>query len=395
MRFDSNLYVKKPAIYGGKPIFSSIIPIVRPTLPSLEDMKENINEILTTGLITNHKYVQEFEKRMSKYLGIKNVITISNCTTGLLLLGKCLNLKGEVITPSFSFSATSLALVWLGLKPIFVDIDINKFTIDPSKIIEKITSKTSAIFATHIFGNPCNIRTLNEIAADHKLKIVFDSAHGSGSIYNGKKIGNFGDGEAFSMSPTKVLTAGEGGIITTNNNELAENIRIGRNYGNPGDYNTSFIGLSGRLAEFNGILALKSLEMLEKNVIYRQEIVGYYKDRLKKLSGITFQQIEDNSRSSYKDFAIVIDPVKFGINRDDLYNSLNAENIMTRKYFSPAIHQQKAFKPYLINQDLDLSNTNILAKRVLCLPIYSHMELSIVDKICKAIERIYNFHLNT
>ena len=331
---------------------------------------------------------------MRTYLGNKNVITTSNCTTGLLLLGRCLNLKGEVITPSFSFSATSLALVWLGLKPIFVDSDINKFTIDPLEVIEKITPKTSAIYATHIFGNPCNIKILEEISADHKLKLVFDSAHGAGSIYNGEKIGNFGDGEVFSMSPTKVLTAGEGGIVTTNNDELAEDVKIGRNYANPGDYDTSFIGLSGRLAEFNGILALKSLEMLEKNVINRQEIVRFYKERLNKLPGITFQQVEDNSRSSYKDFAIVIDPVKFGISRDDLYNNFNAENIMTRKYFSPAIHQQKAFKPYLINQNLNLSNANTLADRVLCLPIYSHMELSIVDKICKAIERIYNFHLN-
>ncbi|MFX1385150.1 MAG: DegT/DnrJ/EryC1/StrS family aminotransferase, partial [Promethearchaeota archaeon] len=155
-------------------------------------------------------------------------------------------------------------------------------------------------------------------------------------------------------------------------------------------YNTSFIGLSGRMAEFNSILALKSLEILEKNVNNRQKIVLQYKERLKRLPGISFQEIEENSRSSYKDFAIKIEAADFGLTRDKLFDSLNAENIMTKKYFEPPIHQQFAFKPYLKGQDLDLEVTNELAKKVLCLPIYSHMELSLVNKICKAIERIYN-----
>lgn len=382
---------EKPSILGGTPMFSSLVPIIQPTLPKLDSIQENLKEIFETCMITNHKFVKELEEKLKEYIGVKNVVGISNCTTGLLLLGKCLNLEGEVLTPSFSFSATSLALVWLGLKPIFIDCDPNKFTIDPEKTKEKITSKTSAILATHIFGNPCNNQALKEIADDYKLKLIFDAAHGAGSTYRDEKIGNFGNGESFSMSPTKVLTAGEGGLVTTNDNVLAEGIRIGRNYGNPGDYNTSLIGLSGRLAEFNAILALKSLDLLEKNINNRQKLVSSYKKRLNKLSGIAFQEIESNSRSSYKDFAIKIDSNKFGMTRDKLYNSLNYENIMTKKYFSPAIHQQIAFKPYLVDQDLDLNATNRLAETILCLPIYSHMEFSLVDKICDAIERIYNY----
>jgi len=383
--------MEKPAILGGTPIFNSFVPIVQPTLPSVEDLKEDLEEILTTHMITNHIYVQTLEKSLQKYIQVKNAVAISNCTTGLMLLGKCLKLEGEVITPSFSFSATSLASVWLDLKPIFVDCDPNKYTIDPKKIQSKINHKTSAILPTHIFGNPCDINALEDIAEDHHLKLIFDSAHGAGSIYKGKKIGNFGDGESFSMSPTKVLTAGEGGLVTTNNNELANCIRIGRNYANPRDYNTSFIGLSGRMAEFNAILALRSLEYLEQNINKRQKIVGYYKKRLKKLPGISFQEIEKNSRSSYKDFAIKINSEEFGLTRDKLYDSLNKENIMTKKYFSPAIHQQIAFSSYASNQNLDLSVTNDLSKNILCLPIYSHMKISLIDKICDAIERIYNF----
>jgi len=380
-----------PAILGGKPKFSSLVPIIRPTLPPLNDLIQNLKDIFNSGMITNHKYVQELEDKLKNHLEVNNVIALSNCTTGLLLLERCLKLEGEVITPSFSFSATSTALVWLNLKPIFVDCNQKKFTINVEKIQDKINSNTSAILATHIFGNPCDIKALEEIAEDYNLKLIFDSAHGAGSIYRGKKIGNFGDGESFSMSPTKVLTAGEGGFITTSNNRLADSIKIGRNYGNPGNYNTSFIGLSGRLAEFNAILALKSLEMLEQNVKNRQKIAQHYKKRLSKLPGITFQEIEDNSRSSYKDFAIKIDVAEFGLTRDKLYESLNTENIMTKKYFFPPIHQQSAFKPYLSGQNLDLEFTDDLAENILCLPIYSHMGLSLVDKICDSIERIYNF----
>jgi len=380
---------EKPAIIGGSPISSTLVPIIQPTLPSLSEIRASLEEILQSKMITNHKYVRELEQKLTNYMEVKNVIALSRCTTGLLLIGKCLGIEGEVITPSFSFSATSLALLWLGCKPIFVDCHPTKFTIDVNKIQEKINNRTSAILATHIFGNPCAIKPLQEICDDNGLKLIFDAAHGSGAQYYGKSIGNFGDGEAFSMSPTKVLTAGEGGLVTTNNDELAEKVRIGRNYGNPGDYNTSVVGLSGRMPEFNAILALKSFEMLEGNVKKRHELFAYYKKKLSDFPGISFQEIEEGARSSCKDFAIVINPSEFGVGRDKLYEALEAENIMTKKYFYPAIHKQDVFKQY--SNDKDLEITEKLADNILCLPIYSHMETPLVDKICYAIEKIYNF----
>ena len=380
---------EKPAIIGGDPVSPTLIPIMQPTLPPINEIQGSIEEILQTKMITNHKYVQELEKVLLQYIGVNNVIALSSCTTGLLLIGKCLGIEGEVITPSFSFSATSLALLWLGNKPIFVDCHPTKFTIDVNKVQEKITNKTSAILATHIFGNPCEIKVLQEICDDNKLKLIFDAAHGFGAQYQGKSIGNFGDAESFSMSPTKVLTAGEGGIVTTNDDELAEKVRIGRNYGNPGDYNTSVVGLSGRMPEFNAILALKSFELLEENVKNRHKLFDYYKKKLSNFPGISFQEIEEGARSSCKDFAIVIEPPEFGLTRDKFYMALNAENIMTKKYFYPPIHQQDVFKFYSNFKDLEI--TEELAKNILCLPIYSHMETSLVDTICYAIEKIHNF----
>lgn len=381
----------KPAILGGTPIFNNIVPIIQPTLPKLANIKSQIEDILSSKMITNHKFVLLLEEEIKNFLKVKNVIAISNCTTGLMLLIKALKLKGEIITPSFSFSATSLAIVWAGLQPIFVDCHPTKWTINPKRIIKKINSKTSAILATHIFGNPCDINALEEISWDHKIKLIFDAAHGAGSIYQGQRIGNFGDGESFSMSPTKVLTAGEGGLITTDDNELARKIKIGRNYANPGNYDTEFMGLSGRMAEFSAILALQSLKMLKDNVNNRQKLMKEYKSYLKTSHGIIFQEIERNSLSSYKDISILIDENKFGVSRDILYNALEKENIMTRKYFDPPIHEQRAFKPYLEGQSCNLDNTIKVAKNIISLPIYSHMTKQKVKKICEAILRVSKY----
>lgn len=381
----------KPAILGGVPTFDELVSIIQPTLPKFEFIEDKIKEILQSKMITNSKFVSMLETELLAFLNVKNVVAVSNCTTGLLLLLKALNLKGEIITPSFSFSATSLAIVWAGLKPIYVDCHPIKWTIDPEKVIEQINSNTSGILATHIFGNPCDIKALEKISQENDLKLIFDAAHGAGSIYNGKRIGNFGIGEAFSMSPTKVLTAGEGGIVTTNNDELANKIKIGRNYANPGNYDTQFLGLSGRMAEFSAILALESLKILEGNVNNRQKIVKRYKNNLKEISGIRFQEIEKNSLSSYKDISILINKNEFGISRDMLYSALEKENIMTKKYFDPPIHEQTAFKPFIKNQKLELKNTVKVAKNIISLPIYSHMSKEKVEKICNAIKKVYYY----
>jgi dTDP-4-amino-4,6-dideoxygalactose transaminase len=382
----------KPAILGGIPIFNDIVPIIQPTLPSLELITDQIEDILNSRMITNSKFVSQLENEVSDFLKVKNVIALSNCTTGLMLLLNALEMKGEIITPSFSFSATCLSIIWAGAKPILVDCHPTKWTIDPESIKEKINSKTSGIIATHIFGNPCDIQTLEEICQDHKIKLIFDSAHGAGAIYHDKRIGNFGNGESFSMSPTKVLTAGEGGLVTTNDDDLARKIKIGRNYANPGDYNTEYIGLSGRLAEFNAILALYSLKILEKNVKNRQTLVKEYKNNLDSIPGIRFQSIEKESLSSYKDFSILINENKFGVSRDKLYIALEKENIMTKKYFDPPIHEQKAFIPFLKDQNLNLKNTNKVAKKIISLPIYSHMKEEKVRKICRAILKVHRYH---
>lgn len=384
------MHERKPAVLGGEPSFKTILPITRPTIPRLDELENDLRECFCSGMITDSKNVRKFEEAVARYLGVRYAVALSCCTDGLMLTLKALDLEGEVIAPSFTFSATGHAIVWAGLKIRFVDINPKTFNLDPEKVEEAITGQTSAIMAVHIFGNPCEADRLEEIARKHGLKLIFDSAHALGSLYNGRKIGSFGDAEVFSLSPTKLVVAAEGGIVATNNEELARRVKIGKNYGNPGDYNCEFPGLSARMPEFNAILGLKTLEKLEENIAKRHEIAKAYKEGLSDLPGISFQEITPGGRTTYKDFAILVDPEEFGLDRDDLCKALEAENIMTRRYFFPPLHKQKAYQNKSSTYD-DLPNTDFVSKRVLCLPIFSHMPLKVAEQVVAAIRAIHKY----
>lgn len=384
--------ITKPTILGGKPIFENPVNIVSPTLPSLDSMKDRIEETLKNGMITNFsRYSQEFEKKTAEYFCVKYALSQSNATSGLLILQKILNLTGEVIVPSFTFSATTHTLIWNNLTPVFVDINKETFNIDPKLIEEKITPKTSAIYGVHIFGNPCEINELQKIADKHNLKLIFDSAHAFGSLYHGKKVGGFGDAEVFSLSATKLLTTGEGGIITTNNPKLYEKLKLGRNYGDPGTYDCQFVGFNSKLPEYGAIMGLETLKILEEGVERRNQLFELCKSTLGNVPGITFQKITENCRTTVKDLAIVIDKNKFGISRDKLAEALDKENIRTKKYFYPPIHLMKAYSQFYDQYNGKLPNTEYLSQNILCLPIHSHMADETMLKICKAIKRIHEF----
>lgn len=378
---------KIPAILGGQPAFEKPVPITIPTLPSPDNLVKKYKEIISSGMITNHKNVFDFEKKVAEYLGVKYAVAVNSCTSGLMLIMKVFGLKGEVILPGFTFHATAHAVVWNGLKPVFVDCNRDTYNISPLSVEKAITSRTSAVLAVHIFGNPANIIALETITKKYKLPLIFDAAHGFGAKYKDKSVGGFGDAESFSLSPTKLLVAGEGGLVTTNNKELADKVKVGRNYGDSGNYDPEFSGFNARMNEFSAILGTESLEMLEENVERRNKIVILYKALLSDLPGISFQKIEDGNRSSYKDFSILIDEGKFGLSRNKLVEALTLENIGVKKYFYPAVHLQKAFKQYSNNQKL--INTENISNNSLSLPLYSHMSLETVKKIGESIQRIY------
>lgn len=385
----------KPAILSGNSVSQSSLPFARPTLPPFQSLSKPFEEILSNGMVTTGPYLQQFEEILKDHLQVKHVIGVSSCTTGLMLAMQALHLPedSEVIVPSFTFMASAIAPVWNKLRLRFVDIERDTFTISFASVEQTLSSQTSAIIAVPIFGNPVDVPKLKIAANQKNVKLLFDSAHGFGVLQEGKPLGGNGDAEVFSLSPTKLLIAGEGGVVATNDDAVAEHVRLGRNYGNPGNYDSLFCGMNARLSEFHAICGIHSFAMLEDAAINRNNIVAYYQQRLSQLPGIRFQKVQEGNRCSYKDFSIVIDN-EFNLPRDIVKQALDAEGIATRVYFSPTLHKMTAYKHYA-EEDIHerLPNTLWLEERILSLPLYSNMTEDEAAIACEALERIHH-HAN-
>lgn len=377
-----------PALLGGQPIFAEKIHIVRPVLPDYERMAGGLEEILTTGMVTKGAFLRQFEAAVAAHLGVRHVVGVSSCTTGLMLTYKGLGLTGDVLVPSFTFMATVSALIWNGLRPVFVDVNRGTTNIDPAAAEAAITPGTSAIVAVHNFGNPAEIEALEALCRKRGLNLIFDAAHGYGALYQGTPVGAQGNAQSFSQSPTKLLISGEGGVVTTNDDALAESIRVGREYGNNGNYDSIFAGMNARLPELNALMGLRSLEMLENAAVTRNETASLYHEALGRVPGIEFQQVLPGNRCSYKDFSITVEPRQFGMSRHALETALAAENIDTRKYYDPPVHRHTAYQKYYSGQPLP--NTDFLAAHSLSLPMWTNMDEQTALRICEAIERIHN-----
>jgi len=365
-----------------------VIPITMPTLPPREEYQARLERIWQTGRVTNGTMVREIEELLADYIGDTHCVATANCTIGLILALKALGLDGAVILPSFTFFATAHSLIWNGLEPVFADIDEQTLNISPSSVRSILEERKdiSAIMAVHIFGNPCQVAELGTLARRHNVKIVYDSAHALGAESNGAKTGTFGDVEVFSLSPTKPLVAGEGGIISTSDEELAMVLRYARDYGNEGDYDPRFIGLNARLSEFHAALALGSFDLLESNIIKRNALVMRYKNQLNAVPGIEFQEVSTNNRSTFKDFTILVEPREYGMSRDVLSWWLMQQQIETRKYYYPPVHKTKAYwDRWGVLFDSRLPVTNRVSLRILALPIWSHMDSCIVDKVSEVV----------
>ena len=376
-----------PAILGGAPAFQSKVNIVRPVLPDISEMADGVQEMLRSGMVTKGEYLKAFEKAVREHLGVKHAIGVSSCTSGLMLTYRGLGLTGDVVVPSFTFMATVSALVWSGLRPVYADVNRGTTNLDPAAAEAAITPNTSAIVAVHNFGNPAEIDALVAVARRHHLKLIFDAAHGFGAQYQGTPVGGQADAHIYSLSPTKLLIAGEGGIVATNNDDLAQKILMGREYGNNGHYDTAFAGLNARLAEFNALLGLRGLERLEEAATTRNQTADLYEEMLGVLPGVEFQKIDAGNRCSYKDLSITFDPAAFGLTRDELALALAKENIDTRKYYEPPVHRQSAYLQFYDGRELP--NTEWLAQNSLSFPMWSNMDTKVVMTICEAIQRIY------
>jgi dTDP-4-amino-4,6-dideoxygalactose transaminase len=380
-----------PAVHGGNPIFEKQFPFCQPQLPILGDVLTQYQVAFREGMITNAELVKHLEAAVVERLEVKYCVAVSSCTSGLMMVLRALGLTGEVIVPSFTFFATGHAALWNGLRPVFADCNPETWNVDPLDVERKITERTSAILVVHLYGNPCDVAALERLASRHHLKLIFDAAHGFGSRYRGRPVGRFGDAEVFSLSPTKLLVAGEGGLVTTNDATLARAIRGMRNYGDLGTYDPNWLGMNARMSEFNAALALAGLPLVEAKVDRRNRIAELYTNLLAPLPGVLFQKVLPGDLSTYKDYSIHVTPETFGMTRDALAEALLAEKIETKKYFFPPLHKQKLYSFFHNPEREELVHTDYVTDGVLSLPIYESLPDATVERVAYAILRLARF----
>lgn len=376
-----------PAALGGAPVFPEGLPLARPHVGDADVIADDVRKIVRSGVLTNGSYVRELERRASEYLEARHCIAVSSCTAGLMLVLRCAGLSGDVVVPSFTFAATAHAVAWNGLRPAFADVDPDSLTLSAGAVQRVMGFRTSAIMATHTFGTPCDIDGLADVAARHGVRLFFDAAHAFGSRYGGKPIGSFGHAEVFSLSPTKPLTSGEGGIIATDDDVLAERCRIGRDYGNPGNYDCLFVGLNARMSEMHAAVALASIDGLEARIARRNALADRYRDALAVCPGLRLPKVREGDLSTYKDFTILVDRHRFGITAAELAAALAAEGIETRRYYAPPVHSMQAYRGLAVANG-HLPVTDNAVTRVLTLPLFNGMSDEDVDGVAAAIRRI-------
>lgn len=378
-----------PAILGGTPVFKKRLPVGEPDIEVSDTLLSEFTNIIKSKQLTNGKKVEELEKAVASFLGVKNVVAVANGTLGLMLSLKAFNFKKcSIAIPDFTFSALPHAVHWCNHKIVPIDVDIETFNLSPERLLDALNPDIKAIISVHTNGNPAYVKELIEIAENHQIALIFDAAHAFGALYQDNKIGSFGEAEVFSTTPYKIFTTVEGGLVCSNSDSFAELVRCGRNYGSSGEF-YKFPGLNARMSEFHAAVGLESLRELSMRVQNREKNALIYKRKLGEFPGISFQKIISGNRCSYLNFAIVVDESAFGINRDILAIALAKENIETKKYFYPPIHQLNCYPELKVYSD-KLQNSTNLAHNVLVLPNSGKIIDKEIEKICLAFKRIYD-----
>ncbi len=357
------------AVFGGRPSFDSKLHVGRPNIGDREDLLRRINDILDRRWLSNYgPYVEDLERRIADMVGVKHCIAMCNGTVALEIAIRALGLSGEVIVPSFTFVATAHALQWQEITPVFCDVDYGTHNIDPMKIERMITPRTTGIIGVHVWGRACDIDALSDIAQRHNLKLLFDAAHAFGGSYQGRMIGNFGDAEVFSFHATKFLNSLEGGAVVTNDDELADRIRLMQNFGFAGYDDVVYVGTNGKMNEVSAAMAVTSLDSMNDFIDVNYQNYREYQRELGDVPGISFVTYDEHEESSYQYIILVIDENLTTITRDQLQQVLWAEEVLARRYFYPGCHRMEPYRSFFPHAGLLLPWTERLSSQVLALP---------------------------
>jgi dTDP-4-amino-4,6-dideoxygalactose transaminase len=373
------------AINGGSPLFDKPLHVGQLFLPSRRRLESRIDMIYKSGWMTNNgPMVQEFEERISAMTDTAHCVSVANGTLGLMLLARALDLKGEVILPSFTFVATAHSIYWQGARPRFCDIDRNTHNLSPEKVVEALTDETTAILGVHVWGRPCAPEALQDIATRCRIPLIYDAAHAFGCVHSKTPIGNFGVAEVFSFHATKVMNCCEGGAITTNDAALAAELRDLRNFGFQGMDNISGVGINAKLSEIQAAWGLCVLDEIDEIVMRNKEIYFGYRDQLEGIPGIRCIPLDEDGDSNYQYVVLEITD-DFSLSRDELLQLLWAENILARRYFYPGIHQMSPYRDDC-RPPTALVDTERLTRQVLQMPSGRSCTIGAIAEICNLIK---------
>ena len=363
------------------------IYVTRPNLPPLEKLQPYLEQIWQNKILTNNgPFHQQFEKELAKYLNVEHINLFANATIALVVGLQAIRITGEVITTPFSFVATTHALKWNGITPVFCDIEEKTLNIDPEKIEALITPRTTAIMPVHVYGHPCDTKKIQDIADKYGLKVIYDAAHAFGIKMKNKNLLSEGDMSVLSFHATKLFTTFEGGAIISKDEKLKKRIDYLKNFGFADEVTVIAPGINGKMNEFQSVIGLLSLDIVEEEIANRKKVAETYFELLKNVKGIKFFNFFEDYEHNYSYFPILIDEKEFGVSREKVYEELRKNNIYARRYFYPLISNMPSYRTLPSANKDNLPVANRIAEQVLCLPIYGALETYFINKIFEIIK---------
>jgi len=362
------------------------ITVTSPMLPPLDEFIPYLKEIWERKWITNNGfYHNELERALCEYLKVPYISLFTNGTLPLMIALQTLRITGEVVTTPYSFVATTHALWWNGIKPVFVDVEEKTGNLDPSKIEAAITPKTTAILPVHVYGTPCNVEAIQTIADKYGLKVIYDAAHAFGVEKDEKSILTAGDMATLSFHATKTYNTAEGGALVCTNEAIKRRVDYLKNFGFASETEVVMPGINGKMDEIRCALGLLNLKHVDNAINQRRRIDAIYRRELKGISGITMMNEIPNVTSNYSYFPIFVNGDEYGMSRDELYEKLKSHNIYSRRYFYPLISAFPSYRGLSSAKRENLPMATKLADSVICLPIYAELELGNVERICEIV----------
>ena len=355
----------------------------RPNIGDRKLFHKLVDEMFDRRWLTNGgPLVVEFERKICEYIGTKHCVCMCNATIGLEIAIRAAKLDGEVIVPSFTFIATAHALQWQRIKPVFCDVDPITHCIDPARVEELITPRTTGIIGVHLWGQPCNIEALESLARQHKLTLLFDSAHTFGCSHKTAMLGTFGKAEIFSFHATKFFNTFEGGAVVTNDDRLAEKLRLMRNFGFSGYDSVTYLGTNGKMPEVSAAMGIAAFDSIEQLVKTNRRNFETYKAQIGSITGLRLLEYDFGERRNFQYIVVEVDENTAGLHRDDLLAVLHAENVLARRYFWPGCHRMEPYKSLFPDAGRSLAQTEAVADKVLVLPTGTAVGPDEIKMIC-------------